>query len=296
MKTSCNMLAAPLIVVLLAATASLFMVTGAEAGRVSVRPVSIAAALSQAPAWPNQPARRMVGEINGTVAATVAKADDPKGLTIRSEPSSSGRPVAYLALGATVNGPTVYKDGWVKVDAPPYHGWVSSANLQAVGGLATVASVDRPENCLRIRSGPSTSYPVVECARIADKLVVTGFWSNNNWAVLQDKGWVYGPQINAASKPARSASAGPAERVRTAVQSVSRGRSTVFENDFPVEEFIPSYDYSYDYYEPYWSYWPEPFYWTGGHRRHYHFMGHSVHPAFRSFSFRGYRGGGGRRR
>lgn len=264
MKTLWSMFASP-IVLLLAATTSLFAVTGAEAGQMSGRPISIAAAVSQAPPGPSQPARPMVGEIKGTPAATVAKADYPKGLTMRSEPSLSGTSVAFLALGTTVKCPTAYRDGWVKVDAPPYHGWVSSANLQAVGGLATILSVDRPENCLRVRSGPSTSFPVVECARMGDKLLVTGFWSDSNWALLQSQGWVYGPQINSASKPVRSVSATP---------RMSRVRSVELDDDFYVEEFVPSYDSSYDYYGPYWNYWPgSSLYWFGGHRRHHHFGG-----------------------
>jgi len=182
-------------------------VTGVEAGRVSGQPTSVAEALSQAPLRPNESGGLMVGEIKGTLAAVVARADAPKGLTMRSEPSLSGSFVGFVVPGTQVKGPSTYREGWVWIDAPPYHGWVSSANLKAVGGLASISSAHRPENCLPIRSGPSTSFPVVKCAHSADKLVATGFWSNSNWALLQDQGWVYGPEINAASRPVRSVSA-----------------------------------------------------------------------------------------
>ncbi|MBI4964526.1 MAG: SH3 domain-containing protein [Desulfomonile tiedjei] len=62
---------------------------------------------------------------------------------------------------------------------------------------AVVVSIDRPENCLRVRSGPGTSYPIVGCVRMGERLQLTGAWSQNNWAEidLPAKGWVTGSQI-----------------------------------------------------------------------------------------------------
>jgi hypothetical protein len=273
MKTSWNILSFPL--VLLVATASFFMLTGANAGQMSRRPISIAA---QTPPASNpqkyQSAGPMIREIKGTIAASVAKADDPKGLTIRSDPSLSGREVAFLALGAMLKGPTAYRDGWVKVDHPQYPGWVSLANMKPIDGAAAITAVDRPENCLRIRSGPSSSFPVVECARISAKLALSGFWSDNNWALLQGKGWVYGAQIHAPSKPPSLASVVP---------GMIRSRPSAAGEDVYVREFVPYYRY----YAPYWSYWPGSFYWSDGYRRYHHFKGHRMSSAYKAYSYRG---------
>lgn len=280
MKTSLNILLFPMVVVLLVATASLFLLTGANAGQMSQRPMSIAAQTPpQAPPQASQPAGPVIGEIRGTIAASVAKTDDPKGLTIRSEPSLSSRGVAFLALGAMLKGPTGYRDGWVRVDHPQYPGWVSLANLKPIDGAAAITAVDRPENCLRIRSGPSSSFPVVQCARLSDKLALSGFWSDSNWALLQGKGWVYGAQINAPSKPISPASVVP---------GVTRSRPSTSGGDVYVREFVPSYDY----YGPYWSYWPGSFYWFDGHRRYRNFRGYNVRSGYRAYSY----GEGGRRR
>jgi hypothetical protein len=280
MKTSWNILSCQLVVILLVAAASVFILTGANAGQMSQRPMSIAA---QTPPASNpqqyQSAGPMISEIKGTIAASVAKADDPKGLTIRSEPSLSGSGVAFLALGAMLKGPTAYRDGWVRVDHPQYPGWVSLANMKPIDGAAAITAVDKPENCLRIRNGPSSSFQVVECARLSDKLALSGFWSDNNWALLQGKGWVYGDQINAPSKPVSSASVVP---------GMTRGRPSASGGDVYVREFVPSYDY----YGPYWSYWPGSFYWYDGHRRYRNFRGYNFHSGYKAYSY----GGGGRRR
>ncbi len=278
MKTPGNIVSFPLAVILLIAAAWLFMLTGADAGQMSQRPMSIAA---QTPPASNpqqyQSAGPMIQEIGGTIAASVAKADDPKGLTIRSEPSLSGRGVAFLALGAMLKGPTAYRDGWVRVDHPQYPGWVSLANLKPLDGAAAITAVDRPENCLRIRSGPAGSFPVVECAGISAKLALSGFWSDNNWALLQGKGWVYGAQINAPSKPVSSASVVP---------GMTRSRPSTSGGDVYVREFVPSY-----YYGPYWSYWPGSFYWYDGQRRYRNFRAYNVRSGYKAYSY----GGGGRR-
>ncbi len=86
-----------------------------------------------------------------------------------------------------LKGPTAYRDGWVRVDHPQYPGWVSLANLKPLDGAAAIMAVDRPENCLRIRSGPSSSFPVVECAGISAKLALSGIWSDDNWACCRGK-------------------------------------------------------------------------------------------------------------
>ncbi len=56
---------------------------------------------------------------------------------------------------------------------------------------AVVTSVDRPENCLRIRISPGSSHEVVGCAVKGGKLTLTGV-VRKGWAQVQSpvKGWV----------------------------------------------------------------------------------------------------------
>ncbi|GEM_PF-1830923 len=67
---------------------------------------------------------------------------------------------------------------------------------------AVVVSVDSPEGCLRIRSGPSTAAPIIGCSEFGSKLRLTGIWSGR-WAEISRpvRGWVYGPQIEADYVP-----------------------------------------------------------------------------------------------
>lgn len=76
---------------------------------------------------------------------------------------------------------------------------------QTVGGVAVVVGVDQPDNCLRIRSGPGSSYEVIGCAPLGQELNITGVWTSNNWAQLSDNGWVYGPQIQTDLRPPEGA-------------------------------------------------------------------------------------------
>jgi hypothetical protein len=69
-------------------------------------------------------------------------------------------------------------------------------------GEAIVVGVDRPDNCLRIRKGPSSQYEQIGCANIGDRLRLTGVFSNDNrWAQLEDNGWVFACQIKTDLKP-----------------------------------------------------------------------------------------------
>jgi hypothetical protein len=69
-------------------------------------------------------------------------------------------------------------------------------------GVGVVISVDRPENCLRVRRGPSTSYDIIGCAGFGDKLNLTGvFSSDNRWAQLDNNGWVVLSQIKTDLRP-----------------------------------------------------------------------------------------------
>lgn len=137
---------------------------------------------------------------------------------------------------------------------------------QPKGGVATVIGVDQPENCLRIRSGPGSSYDVIGCANMGDQLNITGVWTSNDWAQLTDNGWVYGPQIETDLRPPRTA--------------YSRSPSYVV-----TEEVTPFYDdwgYLPDYgYDTYWyGGLPIFFYNVGLWRRFHPWWWHRGHQAW----------------
>jgi len=80
------------------------------------------------------------------------------------------------------------------------------------GGEAVVSGVDRPENCLRVRSEASTSGEIIACAKEGDKLHLTGVFSDDGrWAQLDKGGWVFVRQIKSDLKAPRTA-AGDWER------------------------------------------------------------------------------------
>ena len=70
------------------------------------------------------------------------------------------------------------------------------------GGEGVVVRVDQPENCLRIRSGPSMAYSLIGCAKLGEKLRLTGLFSGDGrWAQVDNNGWVYVSQIATDLKP-----------------------------------------------------------------------------------------------
>ena len=111
---------------------------------------------------------------------------------------------------------------------------------QLVGGVGTVIGVDQPENCLKVRSGPGSSYDVIGCVLIGTELNLTGIWTSNDWVQLTGDGWVYGPQISTDLRP-------PQE---TLSQS-----ETYADEYYPVEDYSSlDWDYLPDYgYATYWD-------------------------------------------
>jgi hypothetical protein len=149
------------------------------------------------------PAAGAWGQSVGPVSATVRTTDTPGGLTVRYEPSAASAVRGYLPVGTDVQGYARFRDGWMKLRRPHEGGWVRVDSLQPRGGAAVVISVDQPDNCLRIRSGPSSATAQVGCARGGAQLRLTGVWSENNWAEVRSpaQGWVYAAQIASALKP-----------------------------------------------------------------------------------------------
>ena len=109
---------------------------------------------------------------------------------------------------------------------------------QPEGGNATVVGVDQPDNCLRIRSGPGTEYDVIGCANMGDELKITGVWTSNDWAQLEDNGWVYGPKISADLRPPETAYSEPP------TYAVTEGVVP----DYDDSAYLPDYGYDTYYY------------------------------------------------
>ena len=109
----------------------------------------------------------------------------------------------YLATGTRVKAINDFVNGWVRLSEPYAGGWTQIASLNPLGAPAIVASVDYPDGCLRIRSGPSTSFPKVGCAPLGSRLELTGIWSQSGWAQVAGPvpGWVTASQISSSIKP-----------------------------------------------------------------------------------------------
>lgn len=84
---------------------------------------------------------------------------------------------------------------------------------QVKAGEAVVVRVDRPDNCLRIRSEASASADVIGCASSGEKLRLTGVFSRDGrWAQLDNNGWVFFDQLQTDVRPESTASEGSWER------------------------------------------------------------------------------------
>jgi uncharacterized protein YraI len=88
---------------------------------------------------------------------------------------------------------------------------VLGPTITEAASVAYVASVDRPDNCLRVRSGPDSSTPVIGCLERGEKVRLTGATTNTGWPKVSSpvKGWVYrsqlrGPVTARSYRPART--------------------------------------------------------------------------------------------
>jgi hypothetical protein len=122
---------------------------------------------------------------------------------------------------------------------------------------AKVMGVDNPDGCLRIRSGPGSTYSIVGCSSLGDTVRLTGKYSQE-WAEIDRPiaGWVYGPQVGQLPPRTYANTYAP-----TIEENYVTGPPTVY---------APSYGYySYGY----------PRYWGNyGYRRGYRpYYGHSFY-------------------
>lgn len=184
------------------------------------------------PAPPANSAQILGGNV-GIISGDVEKTDSDRGLTVRSSPSSQSAPLAYLPKGTAVKGYRTFSNGYVKLQTPQDGGWVRMDSLSPVGGEGSVASVDKPELCLRIRSGPATSYDKVGCAELGQQLHLTGLWSGNNWAQVDKpvQGWVSANQIESEMAPPGGSSVASGQ----SRESASRERSSQDDDQFDDE-------------------------------------------------------------
>lgn len=235
---------------------------------ISVLMLSAAGLSTAAPAPPSW------GDTVGPVSAVVERIDTDRGLTVRSGPSPESEVISYLAVGTKINGFNEFTRGWMRLRTPFEGGWVHINYLVPEGGTAEVISVDEPAGCLNIRSGPSSSYPRVGCAGLGEEIVLTGVWSENNWAEVAqpDGAWVFAGQIRTALHPTY--------RPKTRVV-----RELTYEDEpLPYYDFDePSVVYNYIYRYPplYWAdrywgfnivnrYWPHRYYGYWPHRYKWH--------------------------
>lgn len=203
------------------------------------------------------------GEDVGPMTATVFRTDDPRGLTVRSDPSAGAPPVGYLPSGTRVRTYREFSGGWVRIHSPIQGGWVDMANLNPVRGVATVVSVDSPENCLRVRSGPGSSYEVVGCLGRGERLRLTGIWSSNNWLEIDGPvaGWVFGGQIQttlvAGLPPAVIPVPGPSYVIEAIPPLVPSPAGRYYSYRYPYWHWRYRYHHRYPYrYDRRYEYYP----------------------------------------
>lgn len=199
-------------------------------------------------------------EVVGPVSGTVIAGDSRGGLIVRSAPYADAGIIGTLAIGSRVTNFPRFENGWVMLKSPMNGGWIPIDSIQAVRSIATVVSVDRPEMCLRVRSGPGTHFDVAGCARMGERLRLSGFWSNSNWAEIEGpvKGWVSADQIQT---PLIVATA-PAPRRTIVRETVVPVPSVTYVYPQARPVYYRSYRYGYGY----------PYY--GGRRYPYRYGGY----------------------
>ncbi len=146
---------------------------------------------------------RSGGSAMGPISGTVSGGDAPGGLTVSAGPMNGAEVLGYLAPGARITGYNVFSNGWMQLRTPFDGGWIRMEYLQPRGARGLVTSVDYPEGCLRVRSGPSSAYQKVGCLAHGQRVQLSGMWTVNNWAEVVEPvhGWVSGNQISSSLNP-----------------------------------------------------------------------------------------------
>jgi uncharacterized protein YraI len=213
------------------------------------------------------------GETIGPVYAIVRGTDVPGGLNVRSSPDERSPILGRLGVGAKIRAYNQFHRGWVQVRTPVQGGWIRIDLLEPLGGEAVVSGVDRPEGCLRIRSGPSTATQVIGCANLGETLLLTGIWSEGPWAQVAKPvpGWVYTPQILSSLSPPDTptgvAYSRPPPRIHVGSSPVYNYSSVPFWSGL----YLRSWNYPYRKYRRHIRHYPGYKTWkypARKHRRH----------------------------
>ncbi len=159
------------------------------------------------PVSPVAVASEGLGHMLGPVSGSVTAADGSGGVSVRSSPSPGARELGYLGAGTQVSAYNVFSNGWVQLKSPLSGGWMEIRHLEPKASDGFVTAVDYPEGCLRVRSGPASSYAKVGCLTHGQRLVLNGIWTANNWAQVVEpvQGWVSANQISSPIKPVADA-------------------------------------------------------------------------------------------
>jgi len=175
---------------------------------------------------------------------TISAADSPSGLAVRAEPSRKGQVVAYLIVGSTVTLAGEASNGWAKLSAPTKGGWVDQKYLGSRNLEASVVSVDNPEQCLRVRSGPGANQEKIGCLPKGAKLKLTGT-VQSGWAQINEPmaGWVTARQIQAPGLfPSTPATAGAQKEHSGASQGAGQRRQQSDSEDSGFERVDRQFD------------------------------------------------------
>lgn len=213
-------------------------------------------------------AARTQQEDVGPIAGTVVAPNGERGAVVKAGPSESDRTLGYLRTGTKVQNYLDFRNGWVRVRNPFHGAWIPASYIEPQSGPATVARVDQPENCLKVRDGPGSQFEVVGCLAKGDTLTLTGYWTKDNWAQVSApiEGWVYAGQITTNLAPSYQPRAVPVRR--------ASGVSYPVYYEGPIIEDDDVYDYYYDYAYPVLSYayggYPWYWWWNRYHNKRYY--------------------------
>jgi len=120
------------------------------------------------------------------------------------------------------------------------------------GGDAVVLRVDKPKNCLTVRSEPSASSNEMACLSSGEKVRLTGVFSRDGrWAQLDNNGWVFFSQLQTDVRPPQSTSGSWKEPAAAgggtgkAGHRSGNGRSCYYGGYYYNPYYYPGYYYTY---------------------------------------------------